>query len=155
MTYTLLTHNWWPIQRQRTERAQVRSAVERVDRSDNSFYFDSNDAVAIIAYVEALNHMAIEPELVDTILQQELATALAKSQGHSDTDHLDSIAQDLLPKAKELRATFYAASTKSVANCDDILHSVHEECDIQLFKSLSRIYARNFIEKYFYSRLSH
>lgn len=150
MTQLLLLHHWWPLHRHQSEEFQDSCRdIKNMESSDTSFEVDDNDAVAIIAYVEAIEKMAIHKELVDSILLDELKNALNGCYQPNEACNIQQIANALLPSAKGMLNRFYAESIKHAVDKEDVCHCVHEDCEVGLLKSLTHVYVKNFISKYY------
>lgn len=150
MTQLLLLHHWWPLHRHQSEESQDSCRnINNLENSNSSIEVDDNDAVAIIAYVEAIEKMAIHKELVDSILLDELKSALNDCYQQHEACNIQQMAGALLPSAKGMLSRFYAESIKHSVDREDVRHCVHEDCEVELLKSLTHVYVKNFISKYY------
>ena len=150
MTQLLLSHNWRPLHRNQVEKTKdAYRIINDVENLNRSIEVDDNDAVAIIAYVEAIENMAISVKLIDSILFEEIKNALDSHQGLSESYNTQQIAGALLPTAKRMLDQFYLESVKHSVNREDVCHCMHQDCEIELLKFLTHIYIKNFINKYY------
>ena len=151
MAQILLSQYWWPFHRHQTKDHKYNRATNhKLDDSDLFFEVNDNDAVAIIAYAEAVQNMAINSKLVDFILIQEMKNALDQLQGSKAVHDVQQVATELVPTAKKMLNRFYQESLKHSIDREDVCHCVHEDCEIELLQFLTHIYVRNFIYKYYY-----
>ena len=150
MTQLLLSHSWWPLHSNQVEKAKNSHHITNdVEDLNCSIEVDDNDAVAIIAYVEAIENMAISVKLIDSILFEEIKNTLDSHHDLNDSYNIQQIAGALLPTAKRMLDQFYLESVKHSVNREDVCHCMHQDCEVELLKFLTHIYIKNFIDKYY------
>lgn len=113
---------------------------------------DSNDAVALMAYGEAIETMAIRNELIDSLLVEEMSHEIDRYRDTSESINSTRVSKALLPKAKEVIHDYYISTTKDGVSHEDTYRQTHETFDVDLLQSLTHIYARTFIRQYYCPR---
>jgi len=113
---------------------------------------DSNDALAVMAYSEALETMAIKNELIDALLVEEMSHEIDRYRETSESADSRSVSKALLPKAKEVIHDYYVSTTKDTVSHEDTYRQAHETFDVDLLQSLTHTYARTFIRQYYCPR---
>lgn len=110
---------------------------------------DSNDALAVMAYGEAIETMAVKNELVDALLVEEMSHEIDRYRETSESADSTSVSKALLPKAKEVIHDYYVLTTRDAASHEDTYRQTHETFDVDLLQSLTHTYARTFIRQYY------
>ena len=113
---------------------------------------NSNDALAVLAYGEAIETMAVKNELVDALLVDEMSHEIDRCRETSESTNSRSVSKALLPKAKEVIHDYYVSTTKDAVSHEDTYRQTHETFDVDLLQSLTHTYARTFIRQYYCPR---
>ncbi len=113
---------------------------------------DSNDAVAVMAYGEAIETMAIKNELIDSLLVEEMSHEIDRYRETGESINSTRVSEALLPKAKEVIHDYYVSTTKDGISHEDTYRESHETFDVDLLQSLTHTYARTFIRQYYCPR---
>ncbi len=113
---------------------------------------DSNDAVAVMAYSEAIETMAIKNDLVDSLLVEEMSHEIDRYRETGESINSTRVSEALLPKAREVIHDYYISTTKDGLSHEDTYRETHETFDVDLLQSLTHIYARTFIRQYYCPR---
>ena len=127
------------------------SFLEKCETSElqDRLELDSNDTIAIVAYSEALETMAIKSELIDSLLIEEMSSAIDGYQETSELINSESVSRALLPKAKEVIHDCYVLTRQGTDSHEDTYRQTHEEFGYDLLQSLTHIYAKSFIRQYY------
>lgn len=120
--------------------------------SEEPLELDSNDAVAVMAYSEAIETMAIKNELIDSLLVEEMSHEIDRYRGTGESFSSTRVSEALLPKAKEVIHDYYISMAKDGVSHEDTYRETHETFDVDLLHSLTHIYARTFIRQYYCPR---
>ena len=127
------------------------SRVDKCGTSEvqNPLGLDSNDAIAMVAYSEVLETMSIKSELIDSMLVEELSSAIDGCQETRALINSRSVSKALLPKAKEVIHDYYVTTRQGSEHHVDTCRLTHEEFDVDLLQSLTHVYAKSFIRRYY------
>ncbi len=151
MIHILPVTNWWPFKlHQEENRYSSALGKTNVVELDQNIELDGNNALAILAYGEIIEHMDIGCELIDSLLVEEMTNILNNNRGQNELYDPQNISKSLLPTAKEVLHKYYSKYKKYSNNCEDICRCVHNECDIEFLKFITHIYARAFIKQFYW-----
>ncbi len=109
--------------------------------------FTRDTSAAALACAEALERPGLDHALIDKLLITGLTEHLTEHHSDKDQQGLRELAIDLLQPAKDSVQRFYQESKNQNPDFEDIIHSAHEECDLDFLQLVTRLYTQEFVRQ--------
>lgn len=132
---------------EKADKFEKSKSIKRDSKKINTL--DQNDSVAVFAYGEALENLNLNYEFIDSLLVEEMTNAIENYQESKELIDSKKLSVELLPAAKEIVHDYYTELKESNSEYAEISRSIHQECDYELLKSLTHIYAKTFIKQFY------